>query len=233
MPNHEEVYKNQAELYEKMISVQPDLSGIIREIRDFRKLDVVDLGAGTGRLSAFIAPEANSLIATDASESMLGRLEDKLSRLRADGCWRTVVADHRSLPIPDGSADLVVSGWSIGYLANSDQPGWRENLTRVLQEADRILRKDGTLVILETMGTGYESPYPPPFLHNYFRLLEEEYGFLHRWIRMDYQFASQAEAEELTGFFFGDELVQQIRDHQWVRVPECAGIWWKHKAGHR
>ena len=43
MPDHNEIYKEQAEMYERMISKQPILSGIINEIRDFRNLDVFDL----------------------------------------------------------------------------------------------------------------------------------------------------------------------------------------------
>lgn len=50
MANHDEIYRSQAEAYEDMIGRQPDLSGTVRQIRDYRGLDVLDLGAGSGRL---------------------------------------------------------------------------------------------------------------------------------------------------------------------------------------
>jgi hypothetical protein len=35
------------------------------------------------------------------------------------------------------------------------------------------------------------------------------------------------EAEELTRFFFGDELANRIKNEGLLIVPECTGIWWK------
>lgn len=227
MPNHNEIYRNQAEMYERMISKQPALADKINEIRAYRGLDVVDLGAGSGRLSSFIAPEAKSLMSTDASRSMLDVLERKLSALNLNN-WSTVVADHRSLPIKTATKDLVVSGWSICYLTNSDQPDWQSNLRTILSEIRRILRPNGTIIIFETMGTGTEEPNPPAFLTPYYRSLVEEYDFSHQWIRADYNFADLGEAKELIGFFFGDEMANKVHHNNWITVPECAGIWWKH-----
>lgn len=227
MPNHEEIYAKQAEMYEKMISRQPSLAEVIREIRPYRNLDVVDLGAGSGRLSCVIGAETKSLICTDSSQAMLDVLAQKMSALQFSH-WSTVEADHRNLPLEAASVDLVVSGWSICYLASSNDPDWRENMDRVMSEIRRVLKPGGTVIIFETMGTGTEHPDPPGFLTEYYRVLEEDYGFDHRWIRMDYSFSSPEEAEELTGFFFGDEMAAKVKNNQWTTVPECAGIWWKH-----
>lgn len=228
MANHDQVYKSQAEAYEAMISRQPDLSEIVRQIRPFRNLNVLDLGAGSGRLASFLAPEAKTLICTDASRPMLDILHRKLTAQNFVRNWITVEADHRSLPVPDSSIDLVVSGWSICYLASSNQQEWENNLERIHSELERILKPDGTIIIFETMGTGAEMPDPPEFLTSYYSLLERKYGFQHRWIRTDYTFASVKEAIELTEFFFGQELAARIKNNRWSILPECAGIWWKH-----
>ncbi|CAM3586880.1 class I SAM-dependent methyltransferase [Marinicrinis lubricantis] len=226
MPNHTEIYKNQAEMYERMISKQPNLSSVMKEIRDYQGLDVADLGAGSGRLSAVIAPEAKSLTSIDQSKAMLDVLESRMPAGLSN--LRTVVADHRDLPIETASVDFVVSGWSLCYLANSNNPNWQNDLRTIMSELDRILRPGGTIVIFETMGTGTEIPNAPDFLKPYYSKLEEEYGFAYRWIRADYEFSSLSEAEELIRFFFGDELADRVLEHQWQVVPECAGIWWKH-----
>lgn len=230
MPDHKEVYLSKAKAYEEMVSRQPDLSKIISSIRPWGGLDVLDLGAGSGRLSTVIAPSAKSLICTDASASMLALLDEKLLRMSIPRNWRSIVADHRELPIPDASMDLIVSGWSICYITNSTVPDAQGQLENVMSELGRVLRPGGTIIIFETMGTGTETPSPPGFLINYYTRLQDIYGFKHRWIRMDYSFDSVEEAVKHTSFFFEPDLADKIRTNQWATLPECAGIWWKHLA---
>lgn len=227
MPNHNEVYSTQASRYEEMIRRQPNLLAVVNEIRPFRNLDILDLGAGSGRLSAFLAPEAKSLVCTDTHVPMLEVLDEKLSHLKIPRNWLTVESDHRNLPFSDSRFDLVISGWSICYLASSNNDNWQINLEKVFSEIYRVLKPNGTIIIFETMGTGTETPYPPDFLKDYYIELENKYGFDHRWIRMDYEFDNVAEAVKYTEFFFEEELIRKINDNRWSVVPECAGIWWK------
>ncbi len=225
---HERIYRIMASEYDAMISRQPDLAPALREIRTWTGLDVLDLGAGSGRLSRAIAPEARSLVCTDRSEVMLALLERVLEASGTPRNWRTVAADHRALPFDDGVFDVAVAGWTIGYVANADNPSAASDLDRILGELRRVLKPGGTIVIAETMGTGTESPAAPPFLLPYYAALEQRYGFSHRTFRMDYRFASPEEAKSHTAFFFGDALADQIERHGWSTVPEFASIWWKH-----
>ncbi|MFB6365884.1 class I SAM-dependent methyltransferase [Paenibacillus elgii] len=227
MPNHDQIYAEQAGRYHRLISKQAELAHIVQSIKPFAGLDIVDMGAGSGRLSSVLIGQARSLTATDASAAMLDALKERIAEADRPRL-RTVVADHRKLPLPDASADLIVSGWSLCYLASSNNPTWSSNLERILQEINRVLRPGGTVIIFETMGTGFETPNPPDFLLSYYAALERQYGFTHRWIRSDYTFESLSEAEELTRFFFGDELASQVAAKGWTTVPECAGIWFKH-----
>lgn len=140
--------------------------------------------------------------------------------------WKTKVADHCNLPVADHSIDLIVAGWSICYLASSNVPNYERNIAKIMGEMKRVLRSGGTIIIFETMGTGYESPHPPDFLKPYYALLENKYGFNHKWIRVDYHFESLVEAENLTRFFFGDELSDRVVKERLIQLPECAGLWW-------
>ena len=228
MSNHERIYLDLATAYDEKIGKQPDLATSILEIRPWHGLDVLDLGAGSGRLSSFLAAEAGSLICTDKSDAMLELLDRKLSSLHSSRNWRTIEADHRSLPIADASVDLIVAGWTVCYLANSEEADWQANLERIMGELTRVLKPGGTIIIAETLGTGTETPNAPDFLAGYYALLEKRYGFFHRWIRTDYEFASVAEAKANSEFFFGADLASLIDEKQWRVVPECAGIWWKH-----
>ncbi|NGZ77678.1 class I SAM-dependent methyltransferase [Saccharibacillus alkalitolerans] len=227
MSSHKQIYRNQADAYEYMIGRQPEVLPWIEEIRPVEGLDILDLGAGSGRIAGVVADRAKSLVCTDASAQMLELLNRKLTAKGTARTWRTIEADHRKLPIPDRSVDLAVSGWSICYLADSDLEEWERNLKTVMAELERVLRPGGTIIVFETMGTGTETPDPPGFLTSYYEALERDYGFGHRTVRMDYDFADVEEAKACTGFFFGEELTEKIERNGWATVPECAGIWWK------
>lgn len=225
MPNHDEIYQTEAERYDRMISKQPQLREFIESIIPITGKDIVDLGTGTGRLTCELAPMARSIVSLDSSESMLMKLSRKLQEMGLMN-WLTFVADHQLLPLPNKSADLILAGWTICYLASSNHKEWQQSLDQIMQELRRVLRPDGVIIIFETMGTGYTEPNPPAFLTEYYSQLEEKYGFHHKIIPFDYQFESVEEAEELTRFFFGDDLANRVIENQWRRVPEFAGVWW-------
>lgn len=228
MPDHKTIYHQEADRYDRMVMREDSDSNILRAIRgiiDPAGLDVVELGAGTGRLTMLLAPLARSIRAYDASAAMLAVAEDKL---RALGCgnWQAEVADHRALPVADASADLVISGWSICYLVDWAEADWQGSVRKALAEMRRVLRSGGRIVIIETMGTGVEIPRPPEKLLAYYQLLSDE-GFASTWFRTDYRFASMAEAEELVPFFFGQEMLSACRaESEGVILPECTGLWW-------
>ena len=228
MPEHAEIYARYAPQYESLVA-REDYRGNIRpaleRIRPLNGLDVVELGAGTGRLTRLLAPVVRRITALDASSHMLGLA---VRKLRESGLrnWAVSAADHRALPLADGVADLALSGWSIAYLVTSYPETWPVELDRVLAEMRRVLRPDGTMILLETLGTGHETPCAPAALAAYYASLREA-GLACTWIRTDYRFASLAEAEALTRFFFGPELADEVAGKGCVVLPECTGIWWQ------
>ena len=222
------IYQSDAEGYEALISREDHPGNIPRaldEIVNVKGLDVVDLGAGTGRLTMMLAPRARSISSFDISDHMLDVTRSRLKILGLNN-WRVEVADHRSVPLADDSVDLVVSGWSVSYLAVWNPDSWRAELEKWLDEMKRILRPSRHIVLFESLGTGNESPIRLPHLENYYSWLDEV-GFQNKWIRTDYQFESLEEAIELAGFFFGEEMADQVRERQSVILPECTGVWWR------
>ena len=221
------IYQTDGDRYEALIAredYQGNIQKALDEIVNVDGLDILDLGAGTGRLVFMLAPRAKSIRAFDISEEMLRVCR---ARLEASGSsnWDVKVADHRKLPVDDASADLVVSGWSVSYLAVWNPQTWREELEKWLEEMKRVLRRGGFIVLFESLGTGNESPIKLSHLEKFYPWLDEV-GFQNKWKRTDYQFETVEEAEELTRFFFGDELGEQVRQNGWVILPECTGVWW-------
>ena len=228
MPDLFEIYRSQPGKYDDLVSRedwQGNLLHAVESICPLKGLDVVELGAGTGRLTRLLVSRARFVSAFDTSAAML---EVAARFLRGDGRANssTAVADHRRLPVPDGSADLVIGGWTVSSIPAAElsvEPG----VGQALAEMRRTARPEGRLILIETLGTGWEAPNPPPFLLPYYDYLET-HGFRSTWIRTDYRFPTWEEARDLTAFFFGSEPLGALREAAGgIVLPECTGLWWR------
>jgi len=222
------IYQSEGERYEALVSredYQGNIPRAIDEIINVDGLNIIDLGAGTGRLTLILAPRAKSIHAFDASAEMLRVCRE---RLIASGLsnWHVDVADHRDLPAADHSVDLIISGWSVSYLAVWNPEQANQELDKWLVEMRRVLRKDGMVILFESLGTGNESPIRLEHVETTYQWLDAN-GFQNKWIRTDYQFESLDEAVDLAGFFFGAEMADRVREKRMVILPECTGVWWK------
>lgn len=227
MPTQEEIYKTEGDKYEALIAREDYQGNILKTLREITPLEnrlVLDLGAGTGRLACLLAPNVKHVHAFDISEEMLRVCRDKFNASGQTN-WQVDLADHRKLPVADQSADLVVSGWSVSYLAVWNPDTWKEELESWLSEMKRVLRPGSFIVLFESLGTGNESPIRLEHLKDFYPWLDQV-GFKYKWIRTDYKFESLQEAEELSRFFFGDELGNKVVQNNWTILPECTGVWW-------
>jgi SAM-dependent methyltransferase len=99
---------------------------------------VLDLGAGNGWLSYRLALRGHRLAAVD----LLVNPEDGLGAWRHyDAAFTPIQAEFDRLPIAEEQADLAVFNASIHYATD---------IAGALREALRVLRPDGSLVILDT-----------------------------------------------------------------------------------
>jgi SAM-dependent methyltransferase len=91
--------------------------------------DVVDLGAGTGKLSRPLAALGHHVVAVEP-------LPEMLDRLRAAVPGATAVAGTaESMPLPDGSADVVACAQAFHWF---DQEAALAEIARVLRPGGRI-----------------------------------------------------------------------------------------------
>lgn len=221
------IYQTDGDRYEALISREDALRNIPRAIDEIvlaDGLDVLDLGAGTGRFAVMLAPRVKTIRAFDISSEMLRVCRERLAATGLSN-WQVDVSDHRHLPVEADSADLAVSGWSVSYLAvwNGQKS---DELDAWYAEMKRVLRKGGFIILFESLGTGNESPIRLEHVDPTYRWLDTN-GFQHKWIRTDYRFESIDEAVELTGFFFGEEMAVRVREERLVNLPECTGVWWR------
>jgi ubiquinone/menaquinone biosynthesis C-methylase UbiE len=228
LPDVKQIYQSFADRYEALVQRedhQQNLLPAILAVSDLKGKDVLELGAGTGRLTRLIAPLNQRLIATDLSFHMLvyGK---KLLADQYPKKFAFSLATHLALPFPQDSADLVIAGWSFCYAAIDAGEDWQPSLERALDEAARVLRPGGSLILIESLGTGFTEPNTPPVLVDYINYLED-HDYQSTWIRTDYCFESREEAENLTQFFFGKDPMPMRETEGGVIVPECTGLWWK------
>jgi ArsR family transcriptional regulator len=109
-------------------------------------LEIVDMGSGEGAFSLLLALRAKRVIAIDASEKML-----EIGRAEADRAGLKNIefrqGDMEEVPIRDHSVDLVFFSQSLHHALHPE---------RAIQEAARILRPGGRIVILDLLRHRFE-----------------------------------------------------------------------------
>ena len=229
MDNFEKIYAGKASEYHRMIAVEDVDENLLPALSAVTPMDgrrILDLGSGTGRLPLLLNGRFDSLIALDLNFPML--VEQAVQRDRTKGDWPLVNGDMRWLPFLDGCFDVVIAGWAIGHLRSWFEADWKTHMSLIFKEMERMAAPGGALIVLETMTTGSTQPAPPTAgLAEYYQWMEMQWGFERQVIQTDYQFEDIEQAVDYTEFFFGTELVQSIRNNNWVRLPEWTGVWGK------
>lgn len=104
----------------------------VRDLLGPGPLDVLDIGAGTGKLTRTVAAEGHRVVAVDPSAQMLDEL-----RLAVPGV-ETRVGSAESLPADDGAFDAVVAGQAYHWF----------DPDVAIPEVARVLRPGGTVGLL-------------------------------------------------------------------------------------
>ncbi|MGC4118859.1 MAG: class I SAM-dependent methyltransferase [Myxococcales bacterium] len=225
--SQERVYQESAEAYDALVAAEDadgHLPRALAELVDVHGKDVVDVGAGTGRVTRVALQGARSVCLVERARPMLELAEQRLGALGRTGL-SFHVADARALPLPNASVDVAVAGWVFGHFRHWMPQGWRNEVDAAVSEMRRVLRAQGTLLIIETLGTGHTTPRTHEALDEYFTWLETHHGLTRRWVRTDYAFPDEVAAARVLGPFFGEAFAERVRRERWARVPECTGIW--------
>jgi ubiquinone/menaquinone biosynthesis C-methylase UbiE len=232
MTDAREIYQFRSEDYAALVGCEDRDGNLLNAIRDVVQLagaDVVELGAGTGRVTVQLAPHVRSIRAFDLAPPMLEVARRNLERLGAKN-WQIELADNARLPVMAESADISVAGWTYGHQTVWNADCWREPIEAALGEMLRVLRPRGSAIVIETLGTGHTTPFAPPLeLERYYALLTQQFGFDRTWIRTDYEFPSLAEGERLLRLFFGEEMATHFVSTGSPVLPECTGVWSRRK----
>lgn len=155
--------------------------------RDHRKLQLIDIGCGTGRFLDFVKQAWPRLpaLGLDLSEAYIKHARRHLERWSRT---RLVVANAEAIPAPDNSCDAVTSIFMLHELP----PKVRRT---VIGEAARVLKPGGRLVLMDSLQCGdepdydgmlkrfpqnYHEPYFRSYLGEDFPAIARHYGMAHR-----------------------------------------------------
>jgi SAM-dependent methyltransferase len=92
-----------------------------------RPLRVIDIGAGTGKLTATLARLGADVTAVEPDQNMLAELRRELPSVRS------VSGSAEEIPVPDGSADAVLAGQAMHWF----------DMDRAMPEIARVLIPGG------------------------------------------------------------------------------------------
>jgi len=101
---------------------------------DDRHRDVLDVGCGTGLISAMLAAQGRRVVRVDLSAAMIAQ-----AKRRSGSIATFIEADAESLPIPSCSVDAVVNLISFHHYPDP---------SRAVAEFRRVLRPGGRLVLI-------------------------------------------------------------------------------------
>lgn len=115
---------------------------------------IVDIATGTGDLAISMVPTgAKNIVGLDISQGMLEEGKKKVNDKGLGNIIEMIIGDSENLPFKDASFDAITVAFGVRNF---------ENLDKGLSEIYRVLKPNGTFVVLET-----SVPTKTPFKQGY------------------------------------------------------------------
>jgi SAM-dependent methyltransferase len=194
------LYRLEPDLYERLAAAERLHPGVLAWLPDDAER-IVEVGAGTGRLTLELVKRAREVLAIEPAGPLREILDQKLAGADQGQRARVVQGFFDDLPVADDYADLVVA---CSALTPADGHGGEAGLA----EMERVCRPGGRVVIV------WPNEIPWLVAHGY-RYVSFDDG------EMFVEFASHQEAVELTQIFY-PRGADEVRRHGWRRVPYSA-----------
>ena len=118
------------------------LKDALAEVLEPRGKTIIDVGCGDGAIVRHLARQGANAIGIEVSDAQLAR-----ARAKADGQASYSVGSGENLPFADASVDAILYVNSFHHLPANAMPS-------ALQEAVRVLKAGGQLIVIEPIAAG-------------------------------------------------------------------------------
>src|SRR6056297_1055039 len=229
MPTMNEIYKKYALQYDKLVKAedyQKNINKYLINNIEWKDKVVYEAGIGTGRLTKIYIQQIKKLYGFDREAHMLEQCKNNLDEYLEKVFLN--IGNNESLPVVDEKSDIFIEGWSFGHTIVEKNNDIQSTTERIVNNIWRNTTVDSVKIIIETLGTNVNEPkYINNDLKQFYRLIEDEYGFKKTIVKTDYKFDNYREAAQIMGSFFGEEMERGIIQRKSEIVPEYTGIWIK------
>jgi SAM-dependent methyltransferase len=189
------LYRLEPDLYDELASAEHLHPGILGWLPCSAER-IVEVGAGTGRLTLDLVGHGRELVAIEPAAPLRQILERKLAAAGHGGV-RVLGGFFDDLPVPDGSADVVVACSAL-------TPDSAHGGDAALTEMERVCRPGGCVAIIWPNHVDW--------------LTERGYQYVSFDGPMAVEFASPQQAAELSEIFYPN-AAEQVRARHLRRVP--------------
>ena len=200
----------------KIISLGTDATWkkkILQRVKLLHPTSILDIATGTGDLAILFAETtATEIIGLDISQGMLDMGKKKISDKNVDSKIQMVLGDGEKIPYTDNYFDVITVAYGVRNF---------ENLEKGLSEILRVLKPNGTFIILETA-----VPTKFPFKQGYYvytNFIMPTIGKLFSKDKAAYKYLSTS----AQNFPFGEALNNILRKIGFIDVqdePQTMGI---------
>jgi SAM-dependent methyltransferase len=190
------LYRLEPELYDRLVSAERLHPGVIDWLPDNVER-IVEVGAGSGRLTLELVHRARELVAIEPAAPLRTILESKLAAADPTHRTRVTAGFFDDLPVTDDCADVVVA---CSALTPAPGHGGEAGLA----EMERACRPGGCVVIVWPNEVRW--------------LAAHGYGYVRFDGDMFVEFASHEDAAELIEIFYPGAIGEVLRGGQ-RRVP--------------
>jgi ubiquinone/menaquinone biosynthesis C-methylase UbiE len=143
LPTHRKYFNQLAIDWDSLVSFEPVLIDYLRQFGVSNRNQILDIGAGTGRLTKLLSEMVDKggfIFALDFAERMLQKAKQKIKTQNVE----FICADVCELPFIDEYFDKVICFSTFPHILDKEKS---------LREMFRVLRRNGKLLILHTQSS--------------------------------------------------------------------------------
>lgn len=186
---------------------------VVKIIKSNNPDSILDIATGTGDLAINLAEtNASKIVGLDISSGMLNIGKDKIKKKSLESKIDMILGDSENMPFEDNSFDAITVAFGVRNF---------ETLENGLKEIYRVLKPNGTFVILET-----SVPTKTPFKQGYHFYTKNILPLIGKVFSKD-QSAYAYLSESASVFPYGEVLNNILRKSGFINVedfPQTFGV---------